>query len=458
MKTGKELIAILGLTGDEAGKVIMMFEKQGASVKQVNEMFNQGAKSAAAYGLPINDVMKDMAQAPDIMARFGISNRKEFAVATAKARSYGLSIKEVNSAFGKSMATFQGSSEAAAKLNSIFGTSLNSFNMMLEKNPVKRMEMIRKELDNQGKSWEKLSDAEKYVITDTLHLSESQAALAFSSEKQRKALEKQARQKEHLAKVDEKWNSGMGSIKTTLIAWGPLLDQVARAAFNFISKLLGFKGAEDPIMSLASTGEKFLGDLTGYINDASTNIKEFKQGISSLKDTWDLMFNTAESKAADDTVKMFEDVGGSLNKLDTTKLIELQDRMKQFDGDEAKFADILKRKLVAYEGLSTAEADKVIKKVQDPYSDLQMNAAPDFKQAGIKSDAPKQAVIEAQKRQEKKTKEQTEREKAARKKDMVDAHVEALNRTKNSKQEIILKTLDGKVIGNGFMAGARGSR
>lgn len=457
LKTGKELTAILGLTGEEAGKTIMYFQKQGAAIEKVNEMFDQGAKTAAAYGLPINDVLRDMGQAPDIMARFGIANRKEFAIATAKARSYGLSIKEVNSAFGKSMSTFSGASEATAKLNSVFGTTINSFQLMLEKNPVKRMEMMRKELDNQGKSWEKLSDAEKYVITDTFKISESQAAMAFSSEDQRKKLEKQAKQRQNLAKIDEHWNRGMGSIKKTLIAWGPLLDKVSRAAFKFVAKLLGFKSAEDPVMSLAKTGEKFLGDLTGYIDDASNNIKEFRQNIAALKDTWDLMFSTAESKAASDTVDMLGQVGGKLQDLDASKLIELQEKMKAFDGDEKKFTEILERKLTVYEGLSEAQAKAVIKKVQDPYSDLSMNEAPQFKQADVKMLPPKQAEVAEQKKA-KKNKEEREKEKASRKKEMVDAHVEAIEKTKDSKQEIILRTVNGDVIGKGIIKGARGSK
>lgn len=60
MKTGKELTAILGLTGDEAGKLIMQFQKAGYSMKDLNEAFGQGEAAAQAYGVPVNQVLRDM--------------------------------------------------------------------------------------------------------------------------------------------------------------------------------------------------------------------------------------------------------------------------------------------------------------------------------------------------------------------------------------------------------------
>lgn len=242
LKTGKELTAVLGLTGDEAGNLIVQFQKSGLSVKELNDSFKVGAAEAKKYGLPVNDVLRDIGQAPNLLARFGLKNAQVFARAAAKAKSYGLSIKEIDAAFGKQLDTFEGSSEAASKLNAVFGTTVNSLQLMLETNPQKRMEMVRGALERQGKSWEKLNVFEKNVITSSLGVEESQAALILSSEKERRGLEAKAKQREEQIRVDERWNQGMGSIKKTLIAWGPLLDNLMREASNFIVKLFRWQG------------------------------------------------------------------------------------------------------------------------------------------------------------------------------------------------------------------------
>ena len=196
LRTGVELSEILGIGGQEAGKLSLQFQKAGESTEDLNEMFNYGAGQAKKWGIPVNKTLKDMAKAPEVMLRFGLSNKKAFGEATAKANSYGLSIKEVNQAFGKAMDTFDNTAVASAKLNAIFGTHINSMKLMMETDPTKRMVMLREELEKQGKSWNQLSVFEKNAITSTMGVNEEQAALILSDEKTRKKLEADAKQKE----------------------------------------------------------------------------------------------------------------------------------------------------------------------------------------------------------------------------------------------------------------------
>jgi hypothetical protein len=275
LKTGKELISVLGLTGEEAGKLVMQFQKAGYSITDLNEAFGLAEASAQKYGIPVNQVLRDMGQSPEIMARFGIANRKHFAMATAKARSYGMTIKDITAAFAKQLDTFDGSAEAASKLNAIFGTTVNSFELMLETDPTKRMEMLRKALLDQGKSWEKLNVFERNVVTSALNVDEAQAALILSSEKERKSLEAKAREKENQIKVDEKWNEGLGSIKRTLIAWGPLLDNLMRSASNFLVRLFGGDSAAKNVSKTAHTAEAAIKSITGAIDETTMSMKEF---------------------------------------------------------------------------------------------------------------------------------------------------------------------------------------
>jgi hypothetical protein len=285
LKTGMELQAILGLTGEEAGQAALQFKKQTGSMKGLNEMLNIGAAEAKAWGVPVNIALKELAGAPNVLARFGVANRKEFAVSTARANSYGLSIKEMNAAFGKIMDSFDATAEASAKLNTIFGTNINSMELMLETDPTKRMEMLRGELERQGKSWEKLSVFEKNVITQNLGVDESQAALILSSEKEREKLERKQKIKQREIDINEKWNKGIGSIKKTLLAWGPLLDRLMRSITKFTSKVLFGSDATKDITNTAKIFEGILIKMTAAVQSASKSLgSDFKPLLGDIGD------------------------------------------------------------------------------------------------------------------------------------------------------------------------------
>ena len=349
LKTGKELTFVLGLTAEQSGKLVQQFQKQGAGMNELNEMFKIGSKEARAYGLPVNDVLRDIGDAPDILARFGVANRKEFAVSAAKARSYGLSIKDLTSAFGKQLDTFEGSSMAASKLNAIFGTNINSLKLMMEHDPTKRMEMLRSSLLRQGKSWEKLSVSERNVITQTLGVDEATAQLALSSDSVRKSLEAQAIKKKQAIRDDEKWNDGMRSIQKVLIPWGPLLDQLSRKAFDFVAQLLGFKGASDPVLQTAKGARSALDSIGSAIDKAITQIDRYRE-------SWYDATEWIDSSRANKAVAILQKQTKSVEDL-----ADLQDYFKNEDVKNITAIKLRARGLVK-EGSS---ADSMISEVQN---------------------------------------------------------------------------------------------
>jgi hypothetical protein len=346
LKLGKELSLVVGLSAEEAGKLVMQFEKQGESATEVRQMFGVAETGAKQYGLAVNQVLRDLGQSPEVLARFGTANRKEFAVAAVKARSYGLSLKDINQAFGKQLDTFEGSSTAAAKLNSIFGTQINSFRLMLETDPTKRMEMLRKELVKQGKEWNNLNVFEKNVITQTMGVNEETAALILSSEKERKKLESKRREKEKQIKVDEKWNKQLGQIKETLIAWEPLLDRLMRAVANFTARLFGFEGAGDVTADTAKSVENAIGGITAAVENATKEIDAYKHA-------WDSIFSPNDLARAEEAAALVERGLGSLNAREQLKLTQTIQNSDQ--------RDMLKRILKNTGGMGGEEVDRIFK-------------------------------------------------------------------------------------------------
>jgi hypothetical protein len=281
MLAAENLVGVLGLGGEEAGKFALQFQKQDGNLKKLHQSMVQAEKDATAYGIPVAAVQKDMAQSPELLARFGTAASQEFAKSAVKARTLGLSIKEVNQAFGDQMDTFEGTSEAAAKLNTIFGTQINSMELMMETNPEKRMMMLREELVKQGKSWNDLNAFEKNMISTTMKVDKAQAALILSSEEERKKLDRKAAARKRDEKTQIQWERGIKRIQKTLIAWGAWIDKTMRAVTKFAAELLGFDKPSKMISSITSKLTKGFQGLNKWIDDTRKAWEKGGEGLSA---------------------------------------------------------------------------------------------------------------------------------------------------------------------------------
>jgi hypothetical protein len=265
LTTGIKLISVLGLSGDAAAKLSQQFMKADGNLKGLDETLNISSKTAEKYGLNASQIMRDMADSPDILARFGTANRLRFKEATIIANQYGTSIKTINKSFGKVMDTFEGTSETASKLNAAFGTNIDSMQLMLETNDVKRFEMVRKSLEGQHKSWDKLNTFEKNVLTSTLSLDDAEAALLFTQGKGTKALEKYRAEKDKNAKSDSIWNRGIGVLKRNIVNLEEGFNRVMRSVGMFAMKLFNIPTEAGALMGWGTSLNKVLGKISDTI-------------------------------------------------------------------------------------------------------------------------------------------------------------------------------------------------
>ena len=67
---GLKLISVYGLSGEAAGKLSNQFIKSEGSLEGLNKMMQSAEKAAEAYHVPTSQVIKDMSNAPDVLARF----------------------------------------------------------------------------------------------------------------------------------------------------------------------------------------------------------------------------------------------------------------------------------------------------------------------------------------------------------------------------------------------------
>lgn len=357
VQTGLKLTEVVGLSAEQSGKLALFWEKSEGSLDGLNKSMDEASKVAHKYQVPVNQIRRDLGDDLNLLARFGTRNRQVMLESAGRARTYGMSIKDINGSFGEQMDTFDKTSDIAAKLNSVFGTHINSYKLMLETDPVKRMEMLRKELLKQGKSWDKLNVFEQNVIASTLGVSKEQAALGLSSDSVRKKLQKQADEQARQNKINQDWDKGLGNVKQTLLALGPKLDMILRSTADFISELFGFGPAGKNVVSTADAVGRALDGINAGIQSATRNINVYK-------DTWDSIFQPIDSKRADQMIDL-------INKKNKTAedLLELQKGVQNKDVQE-----IMMRRLQTYEGKSQLQAQNLISKYSNTFSQSKMEA------------------------------------------------------------------------------------
>ena len=296
-KTLKEALILseyIGLGAEQTGKLLRQFQAVGTSGDQAGQAFKDVGKAALAYDVPVNQVRRDLGDNIDILQRFKIKNIQVMAESAAKARAYGLSIREVNAAFGDQLDTFEGSSEVAAKLNSIFGTHINSYKLMLEEDPVKKMEMVRKALNNQGKSWEKLSFIEQNLVKSIFPgMDKQQLQLALGSEKLQKSIKAQLNERQKQAIVDAEWSKNLGNIKKSIVELTPKVRNLFMSIGDFLTKLFGDGSAGDKMQDL---GQKFgagIDKMTKAITDFTNSggMRDLKENVEAIGATIDLLYN-----------------------------------------------------------------------------------------------------------------------------------------------------------------------
>lgn len=351
VQTGLKLTQVAGLSAEQSGKMALFWEKSEGSLGGLNGAMDEASKVAHKYQVPVSQIRKDLGDDLNLLARFGTRNRQVMLESAGKARTYGLSLKEINNSFGEQMDSFDKTSDVAAKLNSVFGTHINSYQLMLETDPTKRMEMLRKELLKQGKSWDKLNVFEQNIIASTLGVSKEQAALALSSDDVRKKLQKQADAQARANKLNMDWDKGLGNVKQTLLALQPKLDLILRSVADFISQLFGFGPASKSVTSTANSVGNALDGITSAIQNATKEINIYK-------DTWDSIFSPEDSARADEMINLINKKGKSAEDL-----LKLQKGVQ-----EKGVQDIMMRRLQSYEGKSQLEAKNTISKFGDTYS------------------------------------------------------------------------------------------
>lgn len=355
---GIKLTKYVGLSAEAAGALAISFDRSSVGQDGLNDSMAKAEIIAKRYGVPINQIRKDMGENINIVQRFGTTNRIQFLKASALARVYGLDIQKVNDIFGNQMNSFEKATDIAGNMNAIFGTQINSWKLLTvsQGDATKRMVMLGKEMLKQGKDWDSLTWSQKDFVAQQLQTDESTASLILSkknltksTEDMEKAVNKELKSKKAVENADKRWNNSISALKMNLLDLKVQVAQVFKTIGDkFFEVVNKFTGGKTTITSIANDIEGSFTSVKSAIEgiDAQAiadSIKDIVKGIKDLigtaqeaRDAFDDMLDPVKARASQQMVEKIQ--GGFFNKDTASEIMRAMNK-------DAKLADMVQRKM-----------------------------------------------------------------------------------------------------------------
>ncbi len=370
LRSALKLSEYVGLGAEQTGQLMNAFLKTGGSLKVLDGEMRNAINLQTEFGVPVQQIRRDIGENIDLLHRFGTANVGEFQRSAAAARSYGLDIKQVDAAFGRQLDTIEGTTNVASKLNAAFGTTINSMELLLEQSPEKRFEMIREALERTGKSFNTLSVSEQNVLMETTNLDRKQAALAFSSGKARKEALAQVKAQERSLKVTQDWDRGLGNLRSVLVNTQAEFQILFRAIGEVAAKWLGFNSATEMASKGADIFKSTIEGLANRITEFAGNMEK-GDGLNSLFEkvlkTVNSVTNSLDSMAeAMENITDWSDSPNARNLVTQFQELQkgasseaLQNFANNLEGEDSDVKELFFRKL-ARAGTDKEEADTIL--------------------------------------------------------------------------------------------------
>lgn len=280
-KFGLQLARGFNLGGQGAGQLTKVMENIGDSGDTATETIARMVKAANLAHVPTNLLAKDIQDSSVYMARFGKEAEKTFVTGAAWVRKYTISMEQLRHSV-EGMDMFDEAAKTASKLNTAFGTMINSMDLMLEDDPAKRLETIRQQFLAQGTTFDKLTPKQRRYLSETLKLTEDQTASLLSAKNSGESYadfqEKAAKRDKADLNAKQVMQKQLQATAQTMYAFGMAFDRVTVAIANAIKPLL-------KVLGLAGDGSKKFKSFGEVMESITTTVEAFFNSLAK-NDKW----------------------------------------------------------------------------------------------------------------------------------------------------------------------------
>lgn len=258
---------------------------------------------------------KDFLESRDAVAAFGRDGVNTFRRTATMASRFGFEAKKIFE-IAKRFDTFGAATDNVNQLNAVLGTSISSFELMMEQDPARRVEMLRDAVRETGMQWDDMSRIQRQALAQSLGLGEEEASRLFKNnetledierEQQRRQREQErndarrisneqmmnellGRTKEWVDSISRAWNEIVLKISEALLpmlgASNSSFTDLIRKAGDFVVKLI----KSEKFKQIVESAKKIVKDITEYIKNIDWDkvIKGAMDLWTAMKGAWDV--------------------------------------------------------------------------------------------------------------------------------------------------------------------------
>jgi hypothetical protein len=273
-----------------AGNLNILTKSMGLLPQEADKANKEMAATANALGVSQAKMAADFAAAAPQLSAHGSAGVQVFRKLAAQSKATGIEMSTLLGIAGQ-FDTFEGSAEAAGKLNAVLGTQINSIDLLTATED-ERIKILRDSVDASGKSWESMNKFEKQMVASAAGISDvNEAGKLFGTTA--REMENAANAAEKMALADKELqaqaaNASTAKEKLTLIAerFGvvmiPLIDGVHFLLDGILLLNQGFGGYLIPTL-IGFLGVIF---LIHKAQQAWIAIQKSSIALSILQWTW----------------------------------------------------------------------------------------------------------------------------------------------------------------------------
>ena len=259
-KTG-DLLAKGGVSLDDYGKNLQMLTKGMALGPETAAAFSREMSSlATAIGVTPQQMAKDFSGVSGSLMKLGSEGPKAFKALALASKATGLEVSKLLQITDK-FDTFEGAAEQAGRLNAALGGNfVNAMDLMMETDPVGRLNQIRDAILNTGLTFDDMSYYQRKFYAESAGL-ENTADLALLLSGDLDALKESSRESSDSILALQERTKAMQSIqekfKALLMSLIPVFEPLITQLHDLINTLDRDDVVEKISAAFVSLGEAF---------------------------------------------------------------------------------------------------------------------------------------------------------------------------------------------------------
>lgn len=296
-----EVTRVFGLSAQQG---IDLFRDLSLGVFGTNQSLDEFSVDMIDFASSIHmnaaTLMQDFAGARAEIARFGRDGISAFRNAAAMAQQFGFETRTILD-MARQFNTFGQASDSVNQLNAMLGTTISSFDLMMEQDPAARVEILRQQIQDAGTSWADMDQYQRSAIATSLGQTEEVAGRLFmeqttlaeiQQQQQEAAREEEARNA--MRQSDEMVMHDMLMQTSTLFrSIGDRITEIQAIVGEALSP--AFEAFHDEIDDLARDFSNWLeeaqrtGELQEIIDGIGDGVRLIGAGIRGINETSDTL-------------------------------------------------------------------------------------------------------------------------------------------------------------------------